>query len=386
MSDERLRRAIEKSLRLAWGGDVVLEASDQRRLSEREHVHRFRVRLAPEGAPSSVIAKQPRSRKGEKFDPRSDNHVTTTFFNEWACLQLLTELGTEPSSPRLYCASGDEGFLVMEDFGSGERLDEALLGGDAVRATQTLIALFETLGQMHGATYGKRARFDAILVEHGRGRSQRDEGAPQRRRSAMEDALNRLALRPHHSFWEELTEIGQRAESAELETLVHGDPCPDNCQWVGTRVRLLDFEHGRFAHAFSDGCYPLIHFPTCWCTNRLPEHVVQQALNAYRRELARGVPAARSEEQFEGGMLDASVIWAWTTFASWHMPHVLSRDQQWGLVTVRQRILFRFRLLLEKLERHGGYPGITETTRQSHAVLSREWPDVPEVPLYPAYR
>jgi tRNA A-37 threonylcarbamoyl transferase component Bud32 len=384
--NDPLRLAAERRLTLAWDGDVGLEAGDQRAMSGREHVHRFRVLAAPAGSPSSVVVKQPRLRDGETFDARADTPATTTFFNELACLQLLTELRPEPPSPRLYCADTREGLLVMEDFGSGDGLDDALLGSDRVRAAQTLVALFETVGQMHAATFGHRARFDAILAEHGQERPPRDDGAQQWRHAAVRDALDRLEVRPHGSFFDELAEIGRRTESDAFETLVHGDPCPDNCRWVGDRVRLLDFEHGRFGSAFSDACYPRIHFPTCWCTSRLPEDVARDAVDAYRRELSQGVPDAADEQQFERGMLDASIVWAWSTFAGWHMPDILTQDQEWGLVTVRQRILFRFRRLLDVLQRDGWYPAVTETTRETRAVLSARWPDVADMPLYPAFR
>src|SRR3982751_3284261 len=105
MSDEHLCRAVEKSLGSAWGGDVALEPDVEPGFSERHHVRRFRVRVAPDGSPSSVVVKQPRLRDGERFDPSSDGHAARAFFNEWASLQLLTELRPDPPSPRLYCGN-----------------------------------------------------------------------------------------------------------------------------------------------------------------------------------------------------------------------------------------------------------------------------------------
>src|SRR5689334_5422023 len=109
MSGEPLRLAVEKHLRAAWGGEVVLEAGDQGGLSDRQHVHRFQVRVAPAGSPSSVVVKQPRLREGEEFDPDGDGPGATLFFTEWACLRLLTELSTDPPSPRLYCGNARDG-------------------------------------------------------------------------------------------------------------------------------------------------------------------------------------------------------------------------------------------------------------------------------------
>ena len=376
MPSDSLKRGVEHGLRATWDGDVALARVADGGLSDRTHVHRFRVSAAPAGSPASVIVKQPSQR---------DEH-RALFFYEWACLQLLTELCAEPPAPRFYCGSGDGSFLVMEDFGTGDRLDHALLGDDAERATQMLVGLCETMGQMHAATFGHRARFDEILAEHGQQRLERDDRALERRRAAIESALTHLALLPDARFFDELAEVVRGSESPDVQALIHGDPCPDNCQLVGDRVRLLDFEHGKFGSVFSDGSYPLIHFPTCWCLGRVPERVGKRAVDAFRRALAQGMPQTADERTFERGMTDASILWAWSMFAGWHMPDVLSQDHEWGLATLRQRILFRFRLLVEMLERSGLYPGVAATTRRTREALAGRWKDVADVALYPAFR
>ena len=338
-------------------------------------MHRFHVRAAPDGSPASIIVKQPSGR-----DPE-----LTLFHNEWACLQLLTELCPQ-AVPRLYAGSAEQRFLVMEDLGAGERLDHALLGDDAERAARTLVSLCETLGEMHAATFGQRARFDAMLAEHGQRRPEREAGSIDRRRTAIESALALIGVAADPQFLEELTEIVGRADSPELEALIHGDPCPDNCQWVGERVRLLDFEHGRFGSVFSDGSYPLLPFPTCWCLGRVPERVVEQAMDAYRHAMGRGMPHAAEESRFARGMVDSAILWAWSMFAGWHMPDVLTQDHEWGRATVRQRILFRFRLVRELLERYGWYPRVADVTRRSYEALRSRWPGVADVEAYPAFR
>ena len=322
-----------------WDGEVVLE--DGVALHGRDYVHRFHVRRAPAGAPASVIVKG----VGDSTERK--------------CLELLTKLSSDPPAPRLYAAN--DSLLVMEDFGDGERLDHALLGNDPERATQTLVSLLETMGTMHAMTRGL-------------------ENAPPMREAPIANALAALELRPHASFFDELAEIRRRAERPELQALIHGDPCPDNCQWVGDRVKLLDFEHGRFGNIFSDASYPFVPFPTCWCLGRLPERVVEQSLAAYSR--TSGI----AEPELTRGMTEATVLWAWSMFAGWHMPKVLSADDEWGRATVRQRILFRFRHVNEILQRHGWYPAIAHTSRRSLRLLSSRWGDIPDVDLYPAFQ
>jgi hypothetical protein len=53
---------------------------------------------------------------------------------------------------------------------------------------------------------------------------------------------------------------------------------------------------------------------------------------------------------------------------------------------VRQRVLFRFGLVLAMLARSGSYPAIAETTQRTVDVLSARWTDVPDMPVYPAFR
>jgi len=53
---------------------------------------------------------------------------------------------------------------------------------------------------------------------------------------------------------------------------------------------------------------------------------------------------------------------------------------------VRQRVLFRFDLVLAMLARCGWYPAIAEATQRTVDALSARWTDVPEMPVYPAFR
>ena len=383
--DATLHRAVETSLTAAWRGAVRLGRDDGDGIEGNTHVRRLHVEFAPANAPTSVVVKRPRLDDDETFDPRSERPETAKFFTEWACLQLLHETGVD-AAPRFYGGDAPQGFLVMEDLGPGDRLDHALAGDDPVHARRTLVALFQTVGRMHAATIGKRGRFAEILAGLGRKMSRPDECAEEQRDAAIVDTFSRLAIDPPRTFFDEMTDLTRRSFAAyDVDALLHGDPCPDNCHWVGDRVRLLDFEHGRFGNAFFDGCYPRIHFPTCWCVSRLPADVADDAVNTWRGELIRVVPGI-DDERFERGLVDASIRWAWSTFALWHMPGALEKDREWGLVSVRQRVLFRFDLVLAMLARSGWYPAIAEATQRTVDALSARWTDVPEMPVYPAFR
>ena len=178
--------------------------------------------------------------------------------------------------------------------GAGARLDHALLGGDAAEATRTLVGLFATVGRTHAVSSGCRARFESILAALARKAGPPfNPELPRRRRAAFEEALARLEIEPAPGFVDHMVALREAQDRpGDFDALVHGDPCPDNCQWAGERVRLLDFEHGRFGDVFTDGCYPRVPFPTCWCVGRLPPDAVEQAVEAYRRELVKGAPGA----------------------------------------------------------------------------------------------
>jgi hypothetical protein len=389
-----LRTAVAERLGDVWGGAVELAPveADGGAVSGRSHVRRFSVARAPAGAPASVVVKLPRGEPNNVFDPRAEDPPTTRFFNEWASLQLLTEVcqgaNSEPPAPRFICGNRELGFIVMEDLGAGARLDHALLGGDAAEATRTLVGLFATVGQTHAFTLGRRARFAGILAALGRrAEPPFDPELPRRRRAAFEEALARLDVDPAPGFVDQMVTLREAQDRpGDFDGLVHGDPCPDNCHWAGERVRLLDFERGRFGDVFTDGCYPRVPFPTCWCVGRLPPDSVEQAVEAYRLELVKEAPAAADPARFERGMLEASIRWVWGTLVHWHMPGVLEQDTDWGLATLRQRLLLRFRLLLERLDQSALFPAVAETTRRALETFTTRWSDVPEMAPYPAFR
>jgi len=382
LSGVSLGNVVEAILGEAWGGPVAVSAKEA--VAERGYVHRFEVIAAPAGMPASVVAKQSNARDGGPYERGSGNWATTSFLDEWTCLQLLNEVCADPVPvPRLYGGDEQHGVLVMEDLGTGQRLDHALLGDDAAFATRTLVSLFRAVGRMHAASLGQRARFEAIASRLRRPTESTSGIAP--RIAAIREALEGVA--PAGSgFLDEVAGVFAARDAGDYHGVVHGDPCPDNCHWSGDGVRLLDFEHGRIDDVFTDGCYPRIHFPTCWCVSRLPVEVAQEAEEAYRRELVQAAPELAADDAFERRMTEASIRWVWVLFSAWHMPQALEGDETWGLVTIRQRILFRFGLLLDMLERNRLYPMIAEGTRRALDTLSRRWSDLAPVPLYPAYR
>jgi hypothetical protein len=328
--------------------------------------------------------------KDEVYNPSALRGPAPRLFNEWAGLQFLSEVCSEPlPSPRFYGGSRDAGFIVMEDFGAETRLDHALLGTDAAAAEKTMIALSETVGRMHAQTIGKQARYNEIRAALGpTPKIAAFREINSRHIDLLRQTFKAIGVKPRRGFYKEVETVRKTLAASEPFTAyIHSDPCPDNCHWVGSDLRLLDFEGGRYGHALRDGVYPRIHFPTCWCVNRIPEEIARKAEAAYRAALAQGCPEAMNDEIFYPTVVSLCAYWVFRGFGNqmirWGL---LEKDEKWGISTVRQRNLVRFKLLAESAEAFGYLQAIGATARDVLAKLRMLWPDVEDMPYYPAFR
>lgn len=382
----------EQMLAESFGGEVQLQVGETDGLSGRSYVHRLNVVHGPLEVPQTVILKQSPNRGPgqETYEPDALRGPASMLFNEWAGLQFLTEAcqGTLPA-PRFYGGNREAGFIVMEDFGTGKRLDHLLLADDPVPAEETLIALSSTVGRMHAQTIGQKSRYDELRQALGAVRESSESMTEQASKflNGIDECLKSIDVSLPSGFGDEImTVLPNLTESSPFYTYIHSDPCPDNCHWVGSDLRLLDFEHGRFGNALQDGVYPRIHFPSCWCVNRIPETIALRAEAAYRTELIKGCPQAADDTLFYQAVVGACAYWVCETFCNWSMPGILERDQEWGIATVRQRIVLRFEIFAQVSERYECLEMVGETARQVVSQLCKRWPDVEEMPYYPAFR
>lgn len=173
---------------------------------------------------------------------------------------------------------------------------------------------------------------------------------------------------------------------APFDALGHGDPCPDNNVISNGQIRLIDFEVASMRPALLDGIYANVPFPTCWCVSRLPDDLVTEMELAYRAELEQRIPSAADGALFFKAEVEASAFWVLNDLAEWLLPRVLEEDRPWGLITNRQRLLMRLPLFATMAEKHSLLPGMSHLARTVHARLKEFWPEVPEVPLFPAFR
>lgn len=383
----------EEILSQRWSMSVRLEIGEQAELDQRSYVHRLPVSPSSPDIPATVILKRaPIRHADDLFDPQAAEGPAASLFNEWAGLQFLSEVCSEPLlAPYFYGGIRERGLIVIEDLGDGIRLDHALLGQDAASAEQTVVALFQTLGRLHAQTVGQADRYLAI---------RRALGPPpswittigeidQLDRQHMQGVLERMGIRPHPSFFDELATVWQTVRTpGPFTAYIHSDACPDNCHWVADELRLLDFESGHFGHALNDAIYARVPFPSCWCANRLPEAVAQKAEAAYRAELVKGCPEAAQDDIFYPALLAVTIHRIFDMFYR----HALVEDalfdptEKWGIATIGQRGLMWFGQIATMAEQFGDFPAIGATAEAMTARFRTLWPDVDEMPYYPAFR
>jgi hypothetical protein len=155
---------------------------------------------------------------------------------------------------------------------------------------------------------------------------------------------------------------------------IHGDVCPDNVVLAGDHVRLIDFEFGRFGHALLDAAYVRMMFPTCWCAKRLPARLVAVTESAHRAELVRGCPDAGDDRVFAPALSRACAFWALNT-VDWHLEAALEQDRQWGISTIRPRVLARLEGFITTAESFDQLPALRGAANRLLAVLRRRWPE-----------
>jgi hypothetical protein len=379
---------VEKLLSERFEGKVRLDAAEEIRSGGRSKVSRYRVLEGPRGAPKSVIVKQVVAVEREVYNPDSPDGPAWRLFNEWAGLRFLTEIsGGASPTPRFYAGDRDHGLLALEDLGASKGLDHALLGDDPAYAEAMLVSFAATLGRMHALTIGKQAEFERIRDGLGPRRSNAPDDGGKRLATLLRNMAQVVGVEPALGIDEELRIVGKNlAEPGPFLAYLHHDPCPDNCLITNSGVKLIDFEFGGYGHALGDGIYGRIHFPTCWCVNRLPEYIPQKMEAAYRTELIKGCPG--SPEVVDDELFYRAVVEACAgCVINSHNALTLLEDHRWGISTMRQRALLRFDIFRKMTEGYGHLKSVGATVRIIADKLRAQWPaEADAMPYYPAFR
>jgi hypothetical protein len=293
-----------------------------------------------------------------------------------------------PVAPRFYTADHAHGLVVLEDLDQGQGLGPPLLGSDASEAEAALVQIAELLGRMHSRTVGKRAEFDRL----------RDSLAPRQKDAAYEtyewlsngirEAARALEVPLVPGTEADLsTVIATIRDPGPFLAYTHGDPCPDNFLKTHDQIKLIDYEFGDFRHALTDGVYGRIHFPTCWCVNRIPPLIVERMEVAYRTALAEGCPAARNDMLFERAVVIGCAYWVCTMFDWYRVPALLDSPIQWGTATVQQRVLLRADIFANLTMQRGYLQALGATVGELAIKLRAQLPrEAHTMPFYPPFR
>lgn len=380
----------EKLLSETFGHPVYLGDAEDLGGGKLAQVYRFNVLDAPSDAPASVIVKQVRSTAEVIYAPDSAREPAWTFFNDWASLKFLSSNTDGDSlSPKFLAGDRATGLFVMEDLGTGMRLDHFLLGHDPLAAENALIEYAALHGRLHALTFGKQKNFVRIRKSLGphveeSGYYTYDWLAP-----AFYKTTELLGIAPMRGVDAELALLKQSLlYPGPFLTYTQGDTCPDNCLFVNSIWRLLDFEGGMFDAALKEGVYGRMHFPTCWCVYRMPEYIPLRMEAAYRAELAKGCPAASDDTLFYHAVVEACIYWmlAWEGMHMFSLAARLETDRYLVAATDRQRLLMRFEDAAQATEAFGHLEAIGTTARAIATKLRTLWPEADAVPYYPAFR
>jgi hypothetical protein len=356
----------------------------------RATVARVLVEDGPEGAPATVIVKLVQVQPSER-ESDGPTRAWKRFLSEVVALDFLGTLPTVAAvSPRLLAVDLEAGVLVLEDLGEGVSLADLLTGDDPRAAVAGLNAYARTLGRLQAQTARRGDEFASIVRKYSAtsppgltlpGAWGRDE-VPRFKRAceALDVPIDAAFDRELESIELTLTQPGPWA------TFIVSDACPDNHFIIGDTVRFFDFEFSGFGHALVDGAYLRLPFPTCWCASRLPPDVQATAARIYRVELAHGCPIAEDDNTFEQTMLMACARWTIAT-VSWTLERALREDDMWGLMSHRQRHVYRLETLVQQIESGGRLHGVGRVAAELAKALRTRWPEIgAEMPLYLAFR
>lgn len=380
----------EKLLSETFGGRVRLDEGDDLGGSNRTQVYRFKILEGPAALPATVIVKRAHSTADAVYQPDTATIPAWTFLNEWASLQFLEQIASADVSfgPAFYAGERAAGLLVMEDRGQGSRLDHLLLGDDPATAERALVDFAALHGRMHALSLGKQSEFARIREALGPG----DLADGYYHYEWLVPALQQVAEAAGISIGSGVESELARLKASLLNpgpflAFTQGDSCPDNCLWIDSSIRLLDFEGGKFGPALKEGVYGRIHFPTCWCVYRLPENVPLRMEQAYRAELVKGCPEAADDTLFYRAVVEACAFWLLDWYHAFPLAKLLEKDRMIVTSTARQRFLMRSEILAQTTEEFGHLEAFGETVKAIATKLQEVWPpDEYAMPYYPAFR
>lgn len=329
----------------------------------------------------------------------ADSAGRASFAAEAAGLEFTTGTG---AAPDLLAVDLAERLIVMTDLGDWPSLADLLLAPSADQAREWLLNWARACGELAVRTAGRRPEFAALLAKYGAPPASGVLDWLPRRIGEIPDLLTNLSFAVPDRLGDDLDQvIAGLLTPGPFEVFSPGDICPDNNLLTAGGVRFIDFESADFHSVFLDAAYLRMPFSTCWCVFALPVDLAGGAQTEYRKLVTGVLPELADDELWSSGVRLATA--AWTLHA---MTYLLDRSVEGDASmnpdasqapTKRQLVRYRWRALAGELDRaavlaEGGRPPRTPAELPALRALLDQllaktdlW-QVPELPLYPAFR
>ena len=250
---------IEKSLSSAFKYEIRLAKCTK---FKKKRIFRCWVDDGPSSLPEVFLVKMARHTEREPYNPKLDcvGSPVWKLFNEWAALQFLSEIDrTQTISPKFITGDAAQGLIAFEYVSKARSFRDILRNANAHEQRHALLTYAQTMGRMHGATYGRRDQWLRLRTSLGpRGQTDKDPF------DSILRSFRRLA-----TFIEQPVSVAVETELFELkETLSGAEPFSalrrvdialQNYLLLNDSVKLVDFEYSDYGHFLLDaplGPYP----------------------------------------------------------------------------------------------------------------------------------
>lgn len=176
----------------------------------------------------------------------------------------------------------------------------------------------------------------------------------------------------------DLAELVQREQQNTGQSLLHGDPCPDNLARTPDGIRFLDLEQAALGNGLVELSYLRMGFPTCWCVTSIAGPLLRAAEQAYRVSWLR-----ETGEPVTGNLTEACIGWLLRGDAlvernkrggTDQFARLLNADWRWGTATARERLAYRLAAVTDLLGEGGEYPQLRALTSALRDAMLRRWP------------
>ncbi|MEM6430413.1 MAG: phosphotransferase [Deinococcota bacterium] len=371
---------LETSLRILKHRFPYVYSNSIARLTKPERRNiLWRVNLEGTGTPDSVIVKQ---RDPDLFDVTKPKAFGARgFLDDWAGLEFISEVfAGEGLAPRFLGGDTHAGLFVMEDINPkaelyDNSLVDPLLDGSSRDATEALEQMMRLLGHLHGVSVKYLDKYRELRRAHD---LNWDGAVSQSILAGLANGVEQLEVHIQAmpaEFHNELTVLKKQfMQPSTLTVFGHADACPDNWVFSNGVLKLIDFEFSGLMSVGVDASFARLPFPTCWCSATLPRDVIEQLEHVYREEAGHAIPEVLNDDVFNRMMADALVAWTFHTF-QWSK-NIKVEDQEWGINSIRARILQRLNLLITTSNIETHYPAIVDAARELRHTLLSQWGEV----------